>query len=121
MKAKNKKTGRIVDLKYAHTKNNNGTLVDYFTEINGNQSDGLCYPETDFDFDDTADWEQRRYEITRELAVGLFCGKRGDLGEVILSQRCTLPEKCENIAGLSVLLADEIIKALRSKERINDE
>lgn len=64
MKARIKKTGKIVDVFLSEKYMNIGKR--FFRE---NEDSAVFYTESDLDFEDTIDWEQRRYEIARDMAV----------------------------------------------------
>ena len=70
MKAKVKNTGETVDVK--PTLPINCRVAAYETEL------GRKFPMFDLEFEKEIDWEQRRYEIARELMKTSFGNERND-------------------------------------------
>ena len=104
MKAKVKSTGKIIDVTFhSFSTGDNGGLYRVYTR----NDDVTRYSENELDFEDTIDWEQRRYEISKEMLptiqsinaqVGLRCGKVSSDEEVV---------------GTAIRLTDELISQLK--------
>ncbi len=66
MKAKHIATGKIIDV-YLHKAAVLKTEEDLYREKGVPSSCNLFYKESMLDFTDTIDWEQRRYEIAKDI------------------------------------------------------
>lgn len=66
MKARHIATGMIIDV-YLHKAAVLKTEEDLYREKGVSSSCNLFYKESMLDFTDTIDWEQRRFEIAKEI------------------------------------------------------
>lgn len=80
MKARIKKTGKVIDVLFDHHIENGTT---YYREkgAEGNypmasRDSTPVYAESSLDFEDTIDWEQRRYEIAKDALCAVISADR---------------------------------------------
>ena len=103
MKAKIKSTGEIVDISPSGVTSVQRTCTKYATK------DGRELLDLALEFLPNIDWEQRRYEIAREAMNGLLSAPVVD--------GVNPNPSVEDIATLSVRLADALIKELKGGEK----
>ena len=103
MKAKVKSTGQIIDVE-AIGKISVRKSIQAFKS-----KDGGVFKENEIEFDYYIDWEQRRYEIAKEIIVAFASNPDEQI--------------CNNVpitsqAQYAIKLTDELIKELKKKEDI---
>lgn len=105
MKAKIKKTGEIVDIKY----NNNKKWYE--------TPDGEIYSEyqLDFYYNNNIDWEQRKFELVKAIIPGILSN-----GLLIERLERTIPEiqdegNIDVIVSLAIGYADDAIAKLKEE------
>ena len=104
MKAKVKDTGEIVDVKFTTHPN---PAVDETYWWCGDKQESYHKSELDFtEFD--IDWEQRRYELAKDAMNSILTAPIGD--------GVNPDPSIEEVAMLSVKLADALIKELKGRE-----
>ena len=106
MKAKVKETGEIIKVSPYTANYDEG--IKYYREIGSENPLCKCtnvYKDSELDFDDIIDWEQRRYEIAKDVLCSIRVGERY---EVIDSS------KRERVID-SIKYADILIEELKNK------
>ena len=82
-------------------------------------------PLTIVDAPTAIDWEQRRYEIAKDVAVKLYCAYKADDNDIYFEQLMDAVRDCDEytteeevICGSSVYFANTLIKWLKNTQQL---
>ena len=110
MKARIKSTGQLVNVYLSDFDVENDVV--YYKEV----ADSKClYREDDLDFEDTIDWEQRRYEVIKDVSMSLLGNERFISDYFLNNDDESLRSKCKSIVDCGVMIGDYIIEELKNK------